>query len=58
MMFVSEGVQKEILRIVHRLLLDVYIALWYYFNDSTLLMKLKVLIAVTAVTTRSDTVFW
>jgi hypothetical protein len=27
MMFISEGVQKEILQIVHHLLLDVYIAL-------------------------------
>jgi hypothetical protein len=57
MMFISEGVHKDILKIVHHLLLDVYIALCYYFNDSTLLMKLKVVIGVTAVTTCSDPVF-
>jgi hypothetical protein len=51
MMFISKGVQKAILQIVHHLLLYVYIALWYKFNDSTLLMKFKILIAVIAITT-------
>ena len=34
----TKGVQKEILQIVHHLLY-VYIALWYNFNDNTLLMQ-------------------